>query len=140
MPPGRNKPIPGQRRGTVQHSVNGSAIKVARFDPLGRLIYVNALFIVGTLGTLITPAILESWATLQWSQSQLGLVAALELATLASGSLSGLYWQRRWPWRHVALVSLVLAIVANRACVIQHGFLIVCIARSAAGLAGGLLC
>jgi predicted MFS family arabinose efflux permease len=113
---------------------------VARFDLLGRLIYVNALFIVGTLGTLITPAILESWATLQWSQSQLGLVAALELVTLASGSLSGLYWQRRWPWRHVALVSLVLAIVANLACVIRHGFVIVCIARSAAGLAGGFLC
>jgi hypothetical protein len=49
----------------------------ARFDLLRRLIYVNALFIVGTLGTLITPAILESWATLQWSQSKLGLVAAL---------------------------------------------------------------
>jgi len=113
---------------------------VARFDPLGRLIYVNALFIVGTLGTLITPAILESWATLQWSQSQLGLVAALELVTLASGSLSGLYWQRRWPWRRVALVSLLLAIVANLACVIEHRFVIVCIARSAAGLAGGFLC
>ena len=113
---------------------------VARFDLLGRLIYVNALFIVGTLGTLITPAILESWATLQWSQGQLGLVAALELVTLASGSLSGLYWQRRWPWRRVALVSLVLAIVANLACVIEHRFVIVCIARSAAGLAGGFLC
>jgi predicted MFS family arabinose efflux permease len=101
---------------------------------------VNALFIVGTLGTLITPAILESWAALQWSQSQLGLVAALELVTLASGSLSGLYWQRRWSWRHVALVSLVLAIVANLACVIQHGFVVVCIARSVSGLAGGFLC
>jgi predicted MFS family arabinose efflux permease len=115
-------------------------MNVARFDTLRRLIYVNALFIVGTLGTLITPAILESWSALQWSQSQLGLVAALELATLASGSLSGLYWQRRWSWRHVALVSLVLAIVANLACVIQHGFLVVCIARSVAGLAGGFLC
>src|SRR5579863_7009471 len=109
---------------------------VARFDPLGRLVYVNALFIVGTLGTLITPAILESWAALQWSQSQLGLIAALELLTLASGSLSGLYWQRRWPWRHVALVSLVLAVVDNLVCVCQHGFVIVCIARSAAGVAG----
>jgi predicted MFS family arabinose efflux permease len=115
-------------------------MNVARFDPLGRLIYVNALFIVGTLGTLIAPAILESWATLQWSESQLGQVAALELVTLALGSLSGLYWQRRWSWRHVAFVSLVLAIVANLACVIQHGFVIVCIARSAAGLAGGFLC
>jgi predicted MFS family arabinose efflux permease len=129
-----------RRRGRVRHSVGASAVTVARFDLLGRLIYVNALFIVGTLGTLITPAILESWTTLQWSQSQLGLVAALELVALASGSLSGLYWQRRWPWRHVALASLVLAVVANLACVIQHGFVIVCIARSAAGLAGGFLC
>jgi predicted MFS family arabinose efflux permease len=120
--------------------VGGSAMTVARFDLLGRLIYVNALFIVGTLGTLIAPAILESWATLQWSESQLGQVAALELVALASGSLSGLYWQRRWSWRRVALVSLLLAIVANLACVIQHGFVMVCIARSAAGLAGGLLC
>jgi predicted MFS family arabinose efflux permease len=115
-------------------------MNVARFDPVGRLVYVNALFIVGTLGTLIAPAILESWATLQWSESQLGQVAALELVALASGSLSGLYWQRRWSWRRVALVSLLLAIVANLACVIQHGFVMVCIARSAAGLAGGLLC
>ena len=113
---------------------------VARCRPLRRLIYVNALFIVGTLGTLITPAVLESWARFHWSQSQLGLVATLELVALASGSLSGLYWQRRWHWRHVALVSLVLAIVANLACVIQHGFVIICIARGAAGLAGGLLC
>jgi predicted MFS family arabinose efflux permease len=51
-----------------------------------------------------------------------------------------LYWQRRWPWRRVALVSLLLAIVANLACVIEHRFVIVCIARSAAGLAGGFLC
>jgi predicted MFS family arabinose efflux permease len=115
-------------------------MNVARFDPVGRLVYVNALFIVGTLGTLIAPAILESWATLQWSESRLGQVAALELVALASGSLSGLYWQRRWSWRRVALVSLLLAIVANLACVIQHGFVMVCIARSAAGLAGGLLC
>jgi len=35
--------------------VSGSAMNVGRFDPLARLIYVNALFIVGTLGTLITP-------------------------------------------------------------------------------------
>jgi DHA1 family inner membrane transport protein len=130
---------PQLTRGQEQGN-GGSAMTVARFDLLGRLIYVNALFIVGTLGTLITPAILESWATLQWSQSQLGLVAALELVTLASGSLSGLYWQRRWPWRRVALVSLLLAIVANLACVIEHRFVIVCIARSAAGLAGGFLC
>lgn len=60
-----------------------------RFDTLARLIYVNALFIVGTLGTLIAPALLES------------------------GSLSGLYWQRRWSWRQVALVATLEGIVCG---------------------------
>jgi hypothetical protein len=55
-------------------ALNGGAMNVKRFDTLARLSYVNALFIVGTLGTLIAPALLESWAKLQWSQSQLGLV------------------------------------------------------------------
>jgi predicted MFS family arabinose efflux permease len=119
---------------------SGDAMNVKRFDTLARLIYVNAVFIVGTLGTLITPAVLESWAKLRWSQSQLGLVAALELATLATGSLSGLYWQRRWPWRRVALGSLLLAIFANLACVIRNDFVSVCFARSAAGLSAGFLC
>ena len=120
--------------------LSGDAMNVKRFDALPRLIYVNAVFIVGTLGTLITPAVLESWAKLRWSQSQLGLVAALELATLATGSLSGLYWQRRWPWRRVALGSLLLAIFANLACVIRNDFVSVCFARSAAGLSAGFLC
>src|ERR1700722_3752897 len=115
-------------------------MNVKRFDTLARLCYVNALFIVGTLGTLIAPALLESWARLQWSQSQLGLVAALELATLAAGSLSGLYWQRRWSWRQVALGSLLLAILANVACMVREDFVSVCIARSAAGLSAGFLC
>src|ERR1700722_11848193 len=115
-------------------------MNVKRFDTLARLCYVNALFIVGTLGTLIAPALLESWARLQWSQSQLGLVAALELATLAAGSLSGLYWQRRWSWRQVALGSLLLAILANVACIVREDFVSVCIARSAAGLSAGFLC
>ena len=56
-----------------------------RFDTLARLIYVNALFIVGTLGTLIAPALLESWATLHWSQSQLGLVAGVPAGPVSSG-------------------------------------------------------
>jgi len=120
--------------------LSGGAMNAERFDTLARLCYVNALFIVGTLGTLIAPALLESWAKLQWSQSQLGLVAALELATLAAGSLSGLYWQRRWSWRQVAFGSLLLAILANVACAVREDFVSVCAARSAAGLAAGFLC
>ena len=110
-----------------------------RFDSLPRLAYVNALFIIGTLGTLITPAILEGWAQLNWSGTRLGAVAAIELAGLAAGSLSGLYWQRRWRWRQVALPSILVAIAANAACVIVKDFAGVCLLRGLIGISGGVL-
>ena len=110
------------------------------FDAPERIAYVNALFIIGTLGTLITPALLAAWAKFHWSQSQLGLAAAAELATLTIGSLSGLYWQRRWSWRRVTLIALLLATLANGVCMVSGDFLTVCLARGVVGLAGGLLC
>jgi predicted MFS family arabinose efflux permease len=110
-----------------------------RFDSLPRLIYVNALFIIGTLGTLITPAMLEGWTHLRWTPSQLGMVAAIELAGLAVGSLSGLYWQTRWRWRRVALASLIVGIGANAACMVVKDFAFVCVLRALVGVSGGLL-
>jgi predicted MFS family arabinose efflux permease len=110
-----------------------------RFDSLGRLAYVNALFIIGTLGTLITPAMLDGWAQLKWTATRLGAVAAIELAGLALGSLSGLYWQRRWLWRHVALPSILMAVAGNVACVIVKDFAGVCVLRGLVGVSGGLL-
>ena len=71
--------------------MTGPPPQAPRFDSLGRLAYVNALFIIGTLGTLITPAMLDGWAQLNWSATRLGAIAAIELAGLALGSLSGLY-------------------------------------------------
>jgi predicted MFS family arabinose efflux permease len=119
-----------------------SGVRRARkFDAPERIAYVNALFIIGTLGTLITPALLEVWGPrLHWTQSKLGIAAAVELVTLALGSLSGLYWQRRWDWRFVALGALLLSVLGNLACVRLDDFAGVCIARAASGLGGGLLC
>lgn len=119
--------------------MNGPPPQGPRFDSLPRLAYVNALFIIGTLGTLITPAMLEGWAQLHWTPTQLGVVAAIELAGLAAGSLSGLYWQRRWRWHQVALPSLLLAIAGNAACVIVKDFTGVCVLRGLVGVSGGLL-
>ncbi len=111
----------------------------SRFDSLPRLAYVNALFIIGTLGTLITPALLEGWAHLRWSPTQLGVVAAVELAGLGAGSLSGLYWQTRWRWRRVALSSLIVAIAGNVACMAVKDYAGVCVLRALVGVSGGLL-
>ena len=119
--------------------MTGLLPQAPRFDSLGRLAYVNALFIIGTLGTLITPAMLDGWAQLNWSATQLGAVAAIELAGLALGSLSGLYWQRRWRWRHVALLSILVAIAANAACVVVKDLPGVCVLRALVGLSGGFL-
>ena len=110
-----------------------------RFDSLPRLTYVNALFIIGTLGTLITPAMLEGWTHLRWTATQLGMVAAIELAGLAAGSLSGLYWQTRWRWRQVALPSLIVGIAANVACIVVKDYTTVCVLRALVGVSGGLL-
>jgi predicted MFS family arabinose efflux permease len=110
-----------------------------RFDSLPRLTYVIALFIIGTIGTLITPAMLEGWTHLRWTPSQLGMVAAIELAGLAVGSLSGLYWQTRWRWRRVALASLIVGIAANAACMVVKDFAFVCVLRALVGVSGGLL-
>ncbi|HEY4443743.1 MAG TPA: MFS transporter [Steroidobacteraceae bacterium] len=111
----------------------------SRFDSLARLAYVNALFIIGTLGTLITPALLDSWAQRNWTATQLGTIAAAELAGLAAGSLSGLYWQRRWAWRRVAWPCILMGIAGNAACVAVNGFGAVCLLRGLIGLSGGLL-
>jgi predicted MFS family arabinose efflux permease len=119
--------------------VNTFVKRTRAFDAPERRAYVNGLFIIGTLGTLITPALLAAWAPLKWSQSQQGLVAAIELVTLAAGSLSGLYWQRRWNWQRVTLFALVLAVLANGVCVASTDFVTVCLARGAVGLGGGLL-
>jgi predicted MFS family arabinose efflux permease len=100
---------------------------------------VNALFIIGTLGTLITPAMLDSWAQWKWTATQLGTIAATELAGLALGSLSGLYWQRRWAWRQVAWPCILIGVAGNAACVAVNGFGAVCLLRGLVGLSGGLL-
>jgi predicted MFS family arabinose efflux permease len=119
--------------------VSDTSAKGPRFDSLPRLAYANALFIIGTIGTLITPAMLDGWAQLHWSATRLGAVAAIELAGLAAGSLSGLYWQRRWRWRQVALVSILLAIAGNAACVVVKDFTGVCVLRSLVGVSAGFL-
>ena len=119
--------------------MTGLLPQAPRFDSLGRLAYVNALFIIGTLGTLITPALLDGWAQLNWSATRLGTIAAIELAGIALGSLSGLYWQRRWRWRQVALPSILVAIAANAACVVVKDFAGVCVLRALVGLSGGFL-
>jgi predicted MFS family arabinose efflux permease len=110
-----------------------------RFDSLPRLAYVNVLFIIGTLGTLITPAMLEGWSHLHWTPTQLGAVAAIELAGLAAGSLSGLYWQTRWRWRRVALTSLIVGVAGNVACMVVKDYTGVCVLRALVGVSGGLL-
>jgi predicted MFS family arabinose efflux permease len=119
--------------------VNAYSAQGPRFDSLPRLAYVNALFIIGTLGTLITPALLEGWSHLRWSATQLGVVAAIELAGLSVGSLSGLYWQTRWRWRLVALPALIVGIAANAACMVAKDYTAVCALRALAGVSGGLL-
>ena len=110
------------------------------FDPLPRSIYVTALFVIGTLSTLVTPALIDGWARrYDWSESQLGLAVAVELAALAAGSLSALIWQRRWNWRKMALLAIVLAVAGNLSGLTLSSFVSVCVSRFVCGFGGGIM-
>jgi predicted MFS family arabinose efflux permease len=53
--------------------------------------------------------------------------------------LTGLYWQRRWNWRVLAIAATVLVVAANLAATQLSGFTNLACARFAAGLGGGIL-
>src|SRR3984957_17797121 len=110
-----------------------------RFASLPRLAYVNALLIIGTLGTLITPAMLEGWTHLRWTPTQLGAVAAIELAGLAAGSLSGLYWQTGWGWGRGALLFLLVGLKSSVCGWGVGDYVGLCVLRALVGVSGGLL-
>ena len=119
--------------------VNSHSLHEPRFDSLPRLVYVNALFIIGTLGTLITPAMLEGWSQLALDSH----TARRRRRNRTRGS------RRRFSIRLVlaatlalaprGVASLIVAIAGNAACVVVRDFTGVCVLRALVGMSGGLL-
>ena len=112
----------------------------AAFESVPALACASALFILGTLSTLITPALLQGWTTeFGWEEARLGWIAMIELAGLALGSVSAFFWQKRYNWRRVSGWSVVMIIATNAACTVMTSFSLLCAARLVSGAAGGVL-
>jgi predicted MFS family arabinose efflux permease len=110
------------------------------FDAAPALACASALFILGTLSTLITPAVLQGWAgQFHWTESRLGGIATVELVGLALGSTSAFFWQRRARWRRIGRWSILVIVVTNAACVFSDSFMALCGLRFISGVAGGVL-
>lgn len=101
---------------------------------------MTSLFTLGPLSFLMMPVLMIGLTErFHWSEAELGTLATIELGALAITSLSGLYWQRRWNWRVLAITADVLIIAANLASTRLSSFTDLACARFAAGLGSGIL-
>ncbi len=101
---------------------------------------MTSLFTLGPLAFLMMPVLMIGLTErFHWSEAELGTLATIELSGLAFTSLTGLYWQRRWNWRVLAITADVLIIAANLASTHLSSFAGLACARFAAGLGGGIL-
>lgn len=117
-----------------------SSQAVDNFDSAVALICASTLFILGTLSTLITPSLLQGWASqFGWGESWLGYIAMVELAGLALGSISAFYWQRRYDWRVISRWAIVTIVAANAFSAVTTSFALLCFHRILSGIAGGVL-
>lgn len=78
------------------------------------LIYVIGLAILGPIIFLVLPVVLGAIAVeLGYGESQLGLLATIELLGIAIAATTGLYWTAKWNWQKVARISIALLIAGN---------------------------
>jgi MFS transporter, DHA1 family, inner membrane transport protein len=101
---------------------------------------MTSLMTIGPLSFAIMPVLMIGLAErFHWSEAKCGLLATIELGALALASISGLYWQRRWNWRRLAIAATLLIVVANLAATQVSGFAGLAGARFTAGAGSGIL-
>lgn len=111
-----------------------------QFTAVTTMIYVTMLFVIATIPTLISPALVGGWREQYGlSESQLGMLASADLAGLAIGAGAALLWQRRWPWRMVTIVALIVTCALNLLCMDLNNFPAFFIVRLLAGTGAGTL-
>jgi predicted MFS family arabinose efflux permease len=101
---------------------------------------MTSLMTIGPLSFAIMPVLMIGLTErFHWSEAKCGLLATIELGALALSSISGLYWQRRWNWRRLAIAATLLIVVANLAATQLSGFTGLAGARLIAGAGSGIL-
>ena len=101
---------------------------------------MTSLLTIGPLALAMMPVLMIGLAErFHWSEAKAGLLATIELGSLALASISGLYWQRRWNWRWLAIAATIVIVVANLAATQASGFGGLSCARLVAGAGSGIL-
>jgi predicted MFS family arabinose efflux permease len=99
-----------------------------------------SLLTIGPLALAMMPVLMIGLAErFHWSEAKSGLLATTELGALALASISGLFWQRRWNWRWLAIAATIVIVAANLAATQVSGFAGLSYARLAAGAGSGIL-
>lgn len=97
-----------------------------------------ALSVIGAASFLVMPVVLGSAvAAFDFSESEVGLIAALLMAGNAASAASALFWVRRFDWRLASRGALVLQGLALGAATQGGGFLAVGLWLLCASLGGG---
>jgi len=101
---------------------------------------MTALLSIGPLSFAMMPVLMIGLAErFHWSEAKCGLLATIELGALSVASISGLYWQKRWNWRPLAIAAALVIIIANLAATQLSGFAGLACVRFIAGLGSGIL-
>lgn len=115
----------------------------AEISSTSSLIFVIGLAILGPIVFLLLPVVLGAlYNELGLGESQLGLLATVELLGIAVAATTGLYWAARWNWRTVARISIAVLVVGNivtSAVLADASFNQLLAIRFSLGLAGGAL-
>lgn len=110
------------------------------FAAKASIAFAIAIFIVATIPTLVTPLLVDTWRTaFGWKERELGMVAALELGGFAASAASALYWQKRWNWRALSGIALILLALANLASASASTIAALGLARLLCGIAAGII-
>ncbi len=86
----------------------------ARVDSAKSLSFVIGLAVLGPIVFLILPVYLGAlYNDLGLGESQLGLLATIELLGIAVTATTGVFWSTRWDWRRTIGGALALIVVGN---------------------------
>ncbi len=86
----------------------------ARVDSVKSLSFVIGLAVLAPIVFLILPVYLGAlYNDLGLGESQLGLLATIELLGIAVTATTGVYWSTRWDWRRMVAGGLALIVLGN---------------------------
>jgi predicted MFS family arabinose efflux permease len=126
--------------GTIDSCVGKTDTAPTNFDNPLTLFSILGCGTVALVTFLVLPLYVGLMAqSFGFSESQLGILASMDLVGIALMSLSAPLWINRWNWRLVARGALLWMIACNIVSVVVTDLWALCLIRFMAGASGGLL-